>query len=295
MKPDSKHPAPADDRPNGPRHPIPLRINVIPGGVLANFLHNFRRNLRSFRGPVAQPAPGKGLPEAGATRYTWEQIAPQLLRHGLTREQLAASGFLTDLLNGRRTGVLSLTRMDSGATLTGQLYLVNTPDRGLRVFVEPARAVRHLPEEWLGHCFSPEERRRLHRTGEAGSLLTLRDPATGQPFRAYVGLQAETGALTVLRRDELQIPDTIKGVRLTPEQRSQLESGRAVRLQGLTGRDGGRFDAYAQVSAARGTLTFARIPEPRLTTTIRPENPTQSVGDAESHRPTVPQRKGPQW
>lgn len=281
------------------------RLNVIPGGPIANFWHNFRQNFflrRTPRPPAAQPRhlprpvqPRPSIPESPMqpTRYTWEQVEKQLARYGITKEKLEQSGGLTDFLNGRRTGVIRFERTWEAQTaeLTGKLYLVNTPDKGLRVHFQTVKQTLTIPETYLGYAFDAADRQNLHRRGELGKLVDLKDKVSGQVFRGYVGVDLDTNSLTVLRRDRLTIPATLKGVALTPEQQAGLEAGKAVKLTGLMGQDGKTFDAYVQVSASKRALSFARIPDQKQAQRV---SETQTKPDAPGHRQAAtPEGKRP--
>lgn len=252
------------------------------------------------------------------TRYTWEQVEKQLARYGITKEKLEQSGGLTDFLNGRRTGVIRFERTweNQKAELTGKLYLVNTPDKGLRVHFQTVKQTLTIPETYLGYAFDAADRQNLHKRGELGKLVELKDKLTGQVFKGYVGVDPETNSLTVLRRDRFAIPETLKGVTLTPEQKTQLEDGKAIKLHGLIGADGKPFDAYVQVSARKRALSFARItgqaqaqtlpkaqqaPEnppvrrPSLAADSQPgEKPQPPKQTSALRQPAPPRRKGPQ-
>ena len=226
------------------------------------------------------------------TRYTWEQVEKQLAKYGITKEKLEQSGGLTDFLNGRRTGVIRFERTWEAQTaeLTGKLYLVNTPDKGLRVHFQTVKQTLTIPETYLGYAFDAADRHNLHRRGELGKLVDLKDKVSGQVFRGYVGVDRDTNSLTVLRRDRLTIPAILKGVALTPEQQTGLEAGKAVKLTGLTGLDGKPFDAYVQVSASKRALSFAKIPEQKQ---AQNQSEVQKKADAPGHRQTATTDKRP--
>lgn len=228
-------------------------VQIIRGSLIANFMHNYRLNARKANQTQHRPTV-----TISNTRYQWEQVSAQLKPYGITRQQLEESGQLTNFLNGRKTGLLGFNRAFGGqqASLTGKLYIVNTPDRGPRVHVQPQQQRLVVPEVYLGHTFTEEERQRLNEKGELGKQVELKDHRTGQPFKAYIGVDKETNALQVYRRDRLTIPTTIKGVRLTPEQQESLEKGDAIRLTGMVGENGQRFDANIQISAAKKGFRF---------------------------------------
>lgn len=228
-------------------------VQIIRGSLIANFMHNYRLNAR--RANQTQQRPTMTVSN---TRYQWEQVSAQLKQYGITRQKLEESGQLTDFLNGRKTGLLGFNRDFGGqqANLSGKLYIVNTPDRGPRVHFQTQQKTLLIPEIYLGHTFTDEERQRLKERGELGKQVELKDNPTGQPFKAYIGVDKETNALQAYRRDRLTIPTTIKGVRLTPEQQELLEKGDPIRLTGMVGENGQRFDADVQISAAKKGFRF---------------------------------------
>ena len=198
------------------------------------------------------------------TRYQWPDVADQFEKIGITRSDLEKAGQLDDLLNGRKTGLMQLTQMGEGGKpfqISGKLYIVNTPDKGPIIGIQPERKQLLLPKEFLGYELSPRDRQNLEKNGEMGKRVELTDKMTGKKFAGYVGVDKETRSLTVLRAERLRIPQTIKGVTLTKQQQKSLEQGRAVKLGGMTGNNGQSFNAYVQVSAAKRSLTFAKIPD----------------------------------
>jgi hypothetical protein len=312
-------------RPETSRLQLP-RLNVIPGGAIANFWHNFRQNFflgrtrqpptpqPRYRSRPVQPRPTTPNIPMQPTRYTWEQVEKQLAKYGITKDKLEQSGGLTDFLNGRRTGVIRFERTWEGQTaeLTGKLYLVNTPDKGLRVHFQTVKQTLTIPETYLGYAFDAADRQNLHKRGELGKLVDLKDKVSGQVFKGYVGVDTDTNSLTVLRRDRLTIPTTLKGLTLTPDQQAGLEAGKAVKLIGLTGQDGKPFDAYVQVSARKRSLTFAKISgqkqnlsetqktvagpdhrQPSTTVDKRPTGTTFPAPKPEPPKPAPTHRKGP--
>lgn len=198
------------------------------------------------------------------TRYQWPDVADQFEKIGITRPDLEKAGQLDDLLNGRKTGLMQLTQTGEEGRpfqISGKLYIVNTPDKGPVIGIQPERKQLLLPKEFLGYELSARDKQNLEKNGEMGKRIELTDKMTGQKFAGYVGVDKETRSLTVLRAERLHIPQTIKGVTLNKQQQKSLEQGRAIKLEGMTGNNGQSFNAYVQVSAAKRSLTFAKIPD----------------------------------
>ncbi|WP_077923871.1 DUF3945 domain-containing protein [Spirosoma sp. 209] len=209
--------------------------------------------------------PGVESPVASRpTRYQWADVADQFEKIGITRPDLEKAGQLDDLLNGRKTGLMRLTQTGEEGKpfqISGKLYIVNTPDKGPIIGIQPERKQLLLPKEFLGYELSARDKQNLEKNGEMGKRVELTDKMTGQKFGGYVGVDKETRSLTVLRAERLHIPQTIKGVTLNKQQQKSLEQGRAIKLEGMTSNNGQSFNAYVQVSAAKRSLTFAKIPD----------------------------------
>lgn len=216
--------------------------------------------------------PGAEVPVAGRqTRYHWSEVAPQFEKVGITRQDLEKAGHLDDLLNGRKTGLMKLTQTgEEGKSfqISGKLYIVNTPDKGPIVGIQPERRQLLLPKEFLGYELTARDKQNLEKNGEMGKRIELTDKMTGNKFAGYVGVDKETKSLTVLRAERLHIPQTVKGVTLTKQQQKNLEQGRAIKLEGMTSNNGQTFNAYVQVSAAKRSLTFAKIPDNAVKHTV---------------------------
>ncbi|GAB2530849.1 DUF3945 domain-containing protein [Spirosoma aerophilum] len=216
--------------------------------------------------------PGVEVPVMGRpTRYQWAEVAAQFEKVGVTRQDLEKAGHLDDLLNGRKTELMKLTQAGEEGKpfqIAGKLYIVNTPDNGPIVGIQPERKQLLLPKEFLGYELTAHDKQNLEKNGEMGKRVDLTDKITGKPFVGYIGVDKDTKSLTVLRAERLHIPQTIKGVTLTKPQQKNLEHGRAIKLEGMTGNNGQTFNAYVQVSAAKRSLTFAKIPDNAVKQTV---------------------------
>lgn len=205
------------------------------------------------------------------TRYQWQDVSAQFDKIGVSRQDLEKAGQLDDLLNGRKTGLMKLTQAGEEGKpfqILGKLYIVNTPDKGPIIGIKPERKQLLLPKEFLGYELTARDKQNLEKNGEMAKRVELTDKMTGNKFAGYVGVDKETKSLTVLRAERLHIPQTIKGVTLNKQQQKNLEQGRAIKLEGMTSNNGQSFNAYVQVSAAKRSLTFAKIPDNAVKQTV---------------------------
>ncbi len=183
-------------------------------------------------------SPTEGTSPGRQTRYQWSDVAPQFEKIGINRQDLEKAGHLDDLLNGRKTGLMKLTQTGEEGKpfqISGKLYIVNTPDKGPIIGIQPERKQLLLPKEFLGYELTTRDKQNLEKNGEMGKRVELTDKMTGKQFMGYVGVDKETKSLTVLRAERLHIPQTVKGVTLTKPQ--QKKSGAGTCCQ--TGRDDG--------------------------------------------------------
>lgn len=232
-----------------------------------------------------------------STRYQWAEVSAQFDKVGISRQDLEKAGHLDDLLNGRKTGLMKLTQQgDEGRSfqISGKLYIVNTPDKGPIIGIQPERKQLLVPNEFLGYTLTNRDKQNLEKNGEMGKRVELTDKMTGKAFAGYIGVDKETKSMTVLRAERLHIPQTVKGVTLTKQQQKSLEQGRAVKLDGMTGNNGQTFNAYVQVSAAKRSLTFAKIPDNAIKQTVDQKTaqdlnrPVQQLkGDGDGGKKTI--------
>jgi len=245
---------------------------LIADGPLQPTTQLITNNLKQTVSMNETSTPNVEAPPAGRqTRYQWEEVAAQFEKVGVTRQDLEKAGHLDELLNGRKTGLMKLTQTGEEGKpfqISGKLYIVNTPDKGPIVGIQPERRQLLLPKEFLGYELTTRDRQNLEKNGEMGKRVELTDKLTGKQFAGYVGVDKETKSLTVFRAERLQIPQTVKGVTLTKQQQKNLEQGRAIKLEGMTSNNGQTFNAYVQVSAAKRSLTFAKIPDNVIKQTV---------------------------
>ena len=107
----------------------------------------------------------------------------------------------------------------------------------------------------MGHKFSNEEKETLLATGNLGKTIEV-TPKSGEPFSAYVSIDPQTNEVIALRADRVSIPKEIKGVNLSDQQYKDLVEGKAVKVEGMTSKNGKSFDATLQVNAEKKGIEF---------------------------------------
>lgn len=125
---------------------------------------------------------------------------------------------------------------------------------------EGAREI-YIPSEINGVKVTPEEQQQLRE----GKVIFLNDMVNrkGEEFSSFIKADLETGRLSYSRtqdgfeqRAEFKIPDKVWDVELTRKQRADLQSGKAVLVEGIKGYDGKTISQYVKANFNQGRLDF---------------------------------------
>lgn len=200
-------------------------------------------------------------PQPGVTRYTLEQIQPQLTRYGIDAASLGKEN-LNELLSGRKTGNLNLELNDgkgNATRLTDGLYIAEAPGKGPTIFHQAERPSISLPKSFLGHTFTANDKKLLTKEGNMGRVVDLRDRLTGETFKGYVGIDPERNSLTVTRQERINVNKTMWGVELNEKQKQSLLDGKKTLVMGMKDANGNTFDGLVQISAAKRRFAITRV------------------------------------
>ena len=196
--------------------------------------------------------------QKNATAINPEQIDWKLLETlGLSREKLEQSGELDKILNWQKTNLLSIAIPVGDTTIHTEARLAfRTDEEGkISLAVHSLRKEPQLDFPYMGHKFSNEEKETLLATGNLGKTIEVM-PKNGEPFSAYISIDPQTNELIALRADRISIPQEIKGVTLSDGQYKDLVEGKAVKVEGMTSKNGKSFDATLQVNAEKKGIEF---------------------------------------
>ena len=125
---------------------------------------------------------------------------------------------------------------------------------------EGAREI-YIPNEINGVKITTEEQQQLRE----GRIIFLNNMVNrkGEEFSSFIKADLETGRLSYSRtpdgfeqRAEFKIPDKVWDVELTRKQRSDLQSGKAVLVEGIKGYDGKTISQYVKANFNQGRLDF---------------------------------------
>ena len=125
---------------------------------------------------------------------------------------------------------------------------------------EGAREI-YISNEIGGVKITAEEQQQLRE----GKVIFLNDMVNrkGEEFSSFIKADLETGRLSYSRtpdgfeqRAEFKIPEKVWDVKLTRNQRADLQSGKAVLVEGIKGYDGKTISQYVKANFNQGRLDF---------------------------------------
>lgn len=165
---------------------------------------------------------------------------------------------LQGFLNGFRSQKLytvNATINDEQFRIPAKLRLQKGDDGTVNVKVHPIQRLR-IPEKFMGHTFTQEERNTMLSEKNLGKTLGLKGK-DGKKDTYYLAIDPKTNELIPLRSSYIKVPEKIKGASLSEEQKQKLAAGKKVFLDKMTGRNGKKFGASLQVDAANRSINFS--------------------------------------
>lgn len=196
--------------------------------------------------------------QKNATAINPERVDWKMLETlGLSKEKLEQNGELDKMLNWQKTNLLPIAIPVGETTIHTEARLAfRTDEEGkISLAVHSLRKEPQLDFPYMGHKFSNEEKETLLATGNLGKTIEV-TPKSGEPFSAYVSIDPQTNEVIALRADRVSIPKEIKGVNLSDQQYKDLIEGKAVKVEGMTSKNGKSFDATLQVNAEKKGIEF---------------------------------------
>jgi hypothetical protein len=187
---------------------------------------------------------------------------------------------MTDFLNGFRSDKLYTVKAQIGNEeykIPAKIRLQSKEDGSVDIKIHPIQRL-NVPDEYMGYKFSKEEKGALLNDRNLGKVveLTGRD---GKMDNYYLSIDSKTNELIPLRTKMIQIPEKIKGVELSSEQKEKLASGQKVVVDGMMGKNEKKFSATLQVDAAGRNIGFSQFKQEKsedLKTDVK-QSETQGV------------------
>jgi len=165
---------------------------------------------------------------------------------------------LNDFLNGFRSEKLYTVNArinDEEHKIPVKLRLQKDEDGSVSVKVHPIQRLS-IPDEYMGHTFSKQEKGALLNERNLGQAIELTNKK-GIKENYYLSIDPKTNELVPLKTKQIQLSDKIKGVTLSSEQKDKLAAGHKVTVNGMTGKNEKKFSATLQIDAATRKIGFS--------------------------------------
>ncbi|WP_291528620.1 DUF3945 domain-containing protein [Bacteroides sp. UBA939] len=202
------------------------------------------------------PKPYQAIDES---RIDWEQLKGI----GVTREQLVKSGSLDKMLNWQKSPVLFPIEGDiNGVRIQtdARLSFRENAEGELSLRVHSVRQQPELDNALYGTQLTEADKKNLLETGNAGRLIEFNvgkdDAGNDKTINAYVSVDKLTNELVVLNANKIKIPDELKGVKLSEQQKLELREGKGVYIENMLSKNLKPFNATVQVNADKRGLEF---------------------------------------
>ncbi|WP_082891122.1 DUF3945 domain-containing protein [Chryseobacterium glaciei] len=204
----------------------------------------------------------QGAPGTTENRYKAEDIDWNTMsKLGLNQEKLEKMNVLEDLLKGFKTDKLVPVSLNLGTVITrmdARLSLQRNSEREVTVAIHGIRKEPNLDFKFFGHEFSKEDKENLLKTGNMGRVVELENLKNGEKIPSIISIDKLTNEIVALRTDKIKIPDNLKGLVLTAEQKQTLMDGKPLYLEGMTSNKGELFDGKVQFNAEKRYVQFLR-------------------------------------
>lgn len=182
----------------------------------------------------------------------------QLKNFGLSREYLQERGLLDSMLKGYKTNQLVPINLNFGSAVLrtdARLSLQQSNTGEVVLAIHGIRKQPELERPYFGHIFTDEDRKNLLETGNMGRVVELKG-RNGEYIPSFISLDKMTNEVVAMRAENVYIPNEIKGVQLTDQEKNDLREGKKVYIEGMTAKSGNEFNAHIQVSAERRGIDF---------------------------------------
>lgn len=208
-----------------------------------------------------QPAPvgENNQPQQSTARYNESMINWEELKNfGLSKEYLQEKGLLDQMLKGYKTNQTVPITMNFGSAILrtdARLSFQQSVGGPVVLAIHGIRQQPELDRPFFGHIFSEEDKKNLRESGNMGRTVELKRP-NGEYVPSFISLDKITNEIVAMKAENAFIPDEIKNVKLTEQEKQDLREGKAVYLEGMTAKSGNEFNASVQFNADRRGLEY---------------------------------------
>lgn len=182
----------------------------------------------------------------------------QLKNFGLSKEFLQEKGLLDQMLKGYKTNQTVPITMNFGSAVLRTDARLSFQQSTAGPVVLGIHGIRQQPEldkPYFGHIFSEEDKKNLKETGNMGRVVELKT-RTGEYAPSFVSLDKMTNEIVAMKVENAYIPNEIKEVKLTEQEKNDLKEGKSIYLEGMKAASGNEFNAHVQFNADRRGIEF---------------------------------------
>ncbi len=236
------------------------KYEITPKNQKEQSINNQNQEEMAKKNQTRQPVVEAGDQQQNSQyRYNESMINwEQLKNFGLSREYLQERGLLDSMLKGYKTNQLVPITMNFGSAVLrtdARLSLQQSKTGEVVLAIHGIRKQPELERPYFGHIFSEEDKKNLLETGNMGRVVELKG-SNGEYIPSFISLDKMTNEVVAMRAENVYIPNEIKGVELTDQEKNDLREGKKVYIEGMTAKSGNEFNAHIQVSAERRGIDF---------------------------------------
>lgn len=222
---------------------------------------------------------------------------------GVTKEQLEKNNVLETMLKGNKSPQLFSISMNLGNAVVkfdAKLSFQNKPDGSVALAVHGIRQEPELEKPFFCHKFSEEDKKNLLSTGNMGRLAETTNYKTQETSPSYISIDRQTNEIVAVKAENIRLPEEIKGVKLSEEQKLALHEGKAVYLENMLSKAGKEFSAHIQVNAEKRGIEFLFDKQPKQSQeqkqdkTAEQSQSKEIKQDADGKKIFIPQKIGGQ-
>ena len=235
------------------------KYEITPKNQTEQSINNQNSEEMAKKNQTQQPVVEANDQQNNQYRYNESMINwDQLKNFGLSREYLQERGLLDSMLKGYKTNQLVPINLNFGSAVLrtdARLSLQQSNTGEVVLAIHGIRKQPELERPYFGHIFSEEDKKNLLETGNMGRVVELKG-RNGEYIPSFISLDKMTNEVVAMRAENVYIPNEIKGVQLTDQEKNDLREGKKVYIEGMTAKSGIEFNAHIQVSAERRGIDF---------------------------------------
>lgn len=236
------------------------KYEIIPKNQTEQSINNQNSEEMAKKNQTQQPVvEANDQQQNNQYRYNESMINwDQLKNFGLSREYLQERGLLDSMLKGYKTNQLVPINLNFGSAVLrtdARLSLQQSNTGEVVLAIHGIRKQPELERPYFGYIFSEEDKKNLLETGNMGRVVELKG-RNGEYIPSFISLDKMTNEVVAMRAENVYIPNEIKGVQLTDQEKNDLREGKKVYIEGMTAKSGNEFNAHIQVSAERRGIDF---------------------------------------